>query len=542
MKVKRFVVMLIAFSLVICMIPSMSAVALSEYSNNNTISNNTTINENANITGTLTINNGVTLTVPAGITLTIKDGATLSVKGNIVINGKLVVEKGGRFYRKEYGIYQQIVGPESDIGSFYCPLLAIYTGAVEVLNSGFNFPTGSAVRVARSSIRLWNEVWTMEHETEVKYCNNVMVNVTIIGPDTSENPALFARLILGGGAINSELRLLPLNTFYWLHTSDSPAGSWCRFSGLDALSGSIEGASEEMLTWANAFWENARMLEPELTADEGMVYRNQVYDNSRDTRNQYNLFIPSSVEAGDTVSLILFTHGGSWLEGAKEDMDYACARMARQGYITATIDYRLFEAEQNAATCMEDLMDDMKNCINAICAQCERMGISIDKMATSGYSAGGHLALLYAYSCTNAAIIPVELVFEQVGPADFDPTAFQPGLFQFKFAVNTFAKKLIPGYANMTAEEKAVALDEISPVNYVDENTVPSVISYASEDIIVGYQHGVILNDLLYANNIDHVFFTLEKSNHTCEFDSEKIDEYWTAAVEYCSRYLTSQE
>lgn len=67
------------------------------------------------------------------------------------------------------------------------------------------------------------------------------------------------------------------------------------------------------------------------------------------------------------------------------------------------------------------ILDDMENCINAIYAQAAEMGYTIDKMATSGYSAGGHLALLYAYSRSDAATVPVELVFEQVGPAVFTP-------------------------------------------------------------------------------------------------------------------------
>ena len=49
------------------------------------------------------------------------------------------------------------------------------------------------------------------------------------------------------------------------------------------------------------------------------------------------------------------------------------------------------------------------------------MRYTIDKMATSGYSAGGHLALLYVYSRPDAAAVPVELVFEQVGSAVFTP-------------------------------------------------------------------------------------------------------------------------
>lgn len=80
-------------------------------------------------------------------------------------------------------------------------------------------------------------------------------------------------------------------------------------------------------------------------------------------------------------------------------------------------------------TAWKILWTTSKNCINAIYEKTSELGYTIDKMATSGYSAGGHLALLYAYSRPDAAAIPVKLVFEEVGPADFDAGRFCAGDF-----------------------------------------------------------------------------------------------------------------
>ena len=75
------------------------------------------------ITGKVTVDSWATLTIPEGITVTVCDGATLSVKGNIDIKGKIVVEHGGKLYRKEYGIYQKIVGPKDDEETAFTPLI-----------------------------------------------------------------------------------------------------------------------------------------------------------------------------------------------------------------------------------------------------------------------------------------------------------------------------------------------------------------------------------------------------------------------------------
>ena len=212
--------------------------------------------------------------------------------------------------------------------------------------------------------------------------------------------------------------------------------------------------------------------------------------------------------------------------------------MTRQGYITADIDYRLFEAERNAAISMNDIMDDMQNCINTIVAQAAELGYTIDSVATSGYSAGGHLALLYAYSRTNSACVPVNLVFEQVGPADLCPEAFAPGVMSSSLTFNAFAQKLIPNYQNMSDAERKSALAEISPISYISPQTVPTIMVYADEDIIVGNIHGAHMNDALASNGIDYTYLYMPRSNHTCEFDSAVMDQFWNTTYQYANSYL----
>ncbi len=528
--------------LMLCPLITMK-VSAATVSDNLIICKNTRLTQDIDVTGNYIIKSGKTLTIPENVTLTIRDGGTVQARGNIDIQGKIVVEHGGRFYRTEYGIFQETVGPTEDIGQWFTPLLANRVGSVEVKKNGFHFPFNSATLVARSSIRLWNEVWTMEHESEVKYGDDVSVDVTINGPDFSQDTSGYARLILGFRAKNSSMNLSAPATYYNIYNAVEKQGKWVPFNGLQVMSVSNpDTLDEDTKAWVQAFWKNARMTEPELTETEAYIYRNQIYDDTRSVRNEYNLFIPKNLNKEQPVSLILFTHGGSWTSGDKESMDYACAKMAREGYITADIDYRLFGYESNPAQSMNDILDDMQQCINTIYRQTSDMGYTVDQMATSGYSAGGHLALLYAYERPKAAEIPVSLVFEEVGPADLCPEAFAPGIMQSTMLFDTFAAKMIPGYASMNEEEKDAALNQVSPANYVNVDTVPTVMAYAQEDIIVGYEHGNRLNGLLNQNQVDHVFYTLSKSNHTCEFDSSVIDAYWETSIDYCDAYLSNQK
>lgn len=543
MKKRSVTVVTLVLALVLCLAPSASASAFSLWGNETRLWYNQRLNGTTIISGKYIVNNGVTVTIPSNSTVIIKDGGELSVEGTLKIDGKVVVENGGRFFRKEYGIYQQIVGPKEDVGRGYTPLLASYIGNVEVKRNGFNIPRGSVVHVARSSVRLWGETWTMEHESHLTYDDKVSVNVTIKGSNMTTDGSQYARIVYGFGSCNTETHAITPNTYYWVYNPQTQSASWIKFDGLAALSGDASMGSEELMLWANTFQNNARMKEPALTESEATSYINQVYDSTRSVRNTYNLFIPTSVKPGQPVSLILFTHGGSWTGGTKEDMDYMCARFARLGYITADIDYRLYNYKEGSpATCMDDIMDDMVRCVNAINAQVTAMGYKIDKMATSGYSAGGHLALLYAYSKADATSIPVSLCFEQVGPASFTPEAFAPGIFQSNLVMNTFAKMIVPNYDKLSDADKKTALAKISPVSYINAKTVPTVMSYAGQDVIVGYNHGVILDQMLTSNGVRHTFYTMPKSNHTCEYDSDIVDAYMATSVQYCSEYLSSSK
>ena len=52
---------------------------------------------------------------------------------------------------------------------------------------------------------------------------------------------------------------------------------------------------------------------------------------------------------GDTAALrplIIFAHGGGYVQGDKEDMSYFCGQFTKKGYVTASIDYRLLPIDK----------------------------------------------------------------------------------------------------------------------------------------------------------------------------------------------------
>ena len=61
------------------------------------------------------------------------------------------------------------------------------------------------------------------------------------------------------------------------------------------------------------------------------------------------------------------------------------------------------------------------------------------------------------------------------------------------------------------------ALDKYSPVNYVEEDTVPTVFGHGEQDEIVPYRNALDLDERLTERNVPHTFVSFPRSGHGCE-------------------------
>lgn len=71
-------------------------------------------------------------------------------------------------------------------------------------------------------------------------------------------------------------------------------------------------------------------------------------------------------------------------------------------------------------------LDEITACIGSLKKTLSGQGYKTPKIALAGFSAGGHLALLYSYSRAAESPIPIAFVFEKVGPTDIGPNGFEP--------------------------------------------------------------------------------------------------------------------
>lgn len=151
--------------------------------------------------------------------------------------------------------------------------------------------------------------------------------------------------------------------------------------------------------------------------DIGNINNGEDYDKNE--RNIYDIYIPQyALDRKDKINgIMLWIHGGGWLKGNLEDMDEFCKLFSQQGYISATVGYTLLIDYYKIFNIFK-ILDEITACIKAIKKELIEKGFDGDKLrlGIGGYSAGGHLALLYSYLIKDIEIIPLKFVIDFVGP------------------------------------------------------------------------------------------------------------------------------
>ncbi len=264
------------------------------------------------------------------------------------------------------------------------------------------------------------------------------------------------------------------------------------------------------------------------------VYENIRYGEAE--RDLVTVYVPKNAYDREYNACILYIHGGSWTGGEKEDMAPHCKKLAMKGYITATMSYSLCGNPEG--TTVYTMLNEITQCIQAIKDFGNEKELNVTKLATSGYSAGGHISMLYSYAQPEES--PIELAFtaNRVGPSDLTVNAWGDASYHLT-AMLTGTPITDEMKENGEAERLA---KEISPVYYVNENTMPSVFCYAGNDPIVtkGNRESMeqVFAETFGENGSNYEFILYPMSGHGLLLDPISENNYDKAVYQYCETYF----
>jgi Carboxylesterase family len=192
---------------------------------------------------------------------------------------------------------------------------------------------------------------------------------------------------------------------------------------------------------------------------------------------QMDIFLPAQIP-GKKYPLIMFIHGGIFLEGSRTDAATRCAAFADSGFIGVTIDYRLgWDTGQGGCTgdttqmieAVYRSMQDANAALRFLVSKADEYNIDTSSIFIGGASAGGDVALQTTYINNNYAQTRFPKEYNKLGSLTDAGNALK-NTFSIK-GVCTISSILVD--SNVVNQQSGVpsiffhgALDNVAPINY----------------------------------------------------------------------------
>jgi acetyl esterase/lipase len=238
-----------------------------------------------------------------------------------------------------------------------------------------------------------------------------------------------------------------------------------------------------------------------------------------DRAEKLDLYLPQSRPAGMRSPAMVIIHGGGWGGG-----DKAATRekqigpaLASAGFVCASINYRL------GAGAWPQNLYDCKNAVRFLRARAADYSIDSSRVAVMGGSAGGHLALMVAYTTDKPGFEP---------DAPYPGISSRVGAVINLYGVTNILTRVVTekdgrptntlrGY---TEAERIFGPDRevwrsAMPVSHVNPRVPPTLILHGRADTTVDYLQAIELAKLLEQHGVPHALHLIDGIGHTFNFE-----------------------
>ena len=216
---------------------------------------------------------------------------------------------------------------------------------------------------------------------------------------------------------------------------------------------------------------------------------------------------------------VVYFHGGGWVRGDKAtDREKNIGQgLANAGFVFVTANYVL------GPNAWPKNLHDCKNAVRFVRANAGRYGVDPQRIVAMGTSAGGHLALMAAYTA-------------DVGPGQFEPAQPYPNVrssvravINFYGMTNLLTRQLVlpdgtptgkpadsnsPAVLGATRDEDPARWRLASPVTHIRKDSPPTLIIHGLSDPTVDYVQAVELANALRGQGVRHELHLLEGIGH----------------------------
>jgi len=231
-----------------------------------------------------------------------------------------------------------------------------------------------------------------------------------------------------------------------------------------------------------------------------------------------DVYLPANRNAETKV--IVFVHGGSFIEGDKSVYTTTVAELVKRNYAVVNINYRLvdgsnLEIRKQSTVSVLNQVDDLSLAIDYTLAHADEWKVSRSKVAVVGHSAGATLGLLYGYGTKNTG--KVKVVVNLAGALDQTFTDI-PNFNFLPAPVLEFGYRLTGYEVNLANEQFYKA---ISPLYAANANQkIPTLTIFPQNNVVLGFPKQDrstfdAFTDKLVALQVPNKFVQIPNADHS---------------------------
>ena len=230
----------------------------------------------------------------------------------------------------------------------------------------------------------------------------------------------------------------------------------------------------------------------------------------------------------DSAKVIIYIHGGGWTSGDKGEFPKTLIEelVGKRKYILVSMNYRLIKDGKNRFPAQ---MEDVANAIKFLSGAAKKFHFNENEFALMGGSAGGHMAMLYAYGYdVNKQIKtvidlwgPTDLTDKSVRTADSDADRISTNLL---------------GDANAQAK---ISFDASPYYRVTKESAVPTIFFHGEADPLVHVSQAEKMYKKLVSLNVPAQYEVYPGEKHGIG-GAIRLDVY-TKTIEWIEKYFPAK-
>jgi acetyl esterase/lipase len=274
-------------------------------------------------------------------------------------------------------------------------------------------------------------------------------------------------------------------------------------------------------------------------APEGVKIERDLAYLAPERKEKLDLYQPSGRAPGTLSPAVVIIHGGGWVGGDKgANREFVTGTtLAKAGYVCVSINYWLGEKDRWPTN-----LQDCKNAVRWLRVNAGKLQVDPKRIGVIGGSAGGHLALMVAYTAGNTGLDPKPL-YPGV-PDHVSACVNMYGISNLATRQGTDESGKPDGQFRLTTHlfpESAAAAPEkwklASPVSHIRKDSPPTLTLHGTADTTVDRDQSHELQKALTAAGVESKLIMVEGANHAWALKTSKFD-HTGNVVDFFDRHL----